>query len=112
MASLASERLLALLQQGIPLCKRPFEALADEPALYEFIPDKTALLEADSALWAGLIAEHPEFAHEYPLANMDEVDEIGQILLHQPQLVWYFTWNEDNLPVKLFITNENPEPVP
>lgn len=89
-----------------------FEALADSPSLYQNIPDKEALLEADSSFWAGLIAEHPEFAHDYPLADMDEVDEVGHILLHQPQLVWFFTWNQDNLPVKLFITNEQPENVP
>ena len=86
-----------------------FKMLAKQPALYEFCPDKKKLLEADSALWVELLIDQPDFAKIYPMKDLDEVDEVEHLLLHRPELTGMLTWDEDNPPVKLFITNTKPD---
>jgi len=98
-----------IFEQGKP--EEYFKMLAKQPALYEFCPDKEKLLEADSAYWAELIIRQPEFAKIYPMKELDEVDEVEHLLLHRPELTGMLTWDEDNPPVKLFISNSKPEPV-
>ena len=86
-----------------------FNLLRRSPELYRYMANKEQLLQADSLLWVKLIARRPEFADIYPLDSLDEVDEIEFLLLHQPQLVSKISWNADNPPVKLYISNQKPE---
>ena len=67
------------------------------------------MLQSDSALWVKLLARRPELAEVYPLENLDEVDEVEFLLLHQPQLVDRISWDKENPPVKLYIINPAPE---
>ena len=89
--------------------KNYFDMLAKQPALFESCPDKQKLLEADSALWVELLIKQPGFAEIYPMKELDEVDEIEHLLLHRPELTGTLSWDQDNLPVKLFIFNSEPD---
>ena len=86
-----------------------FDLFATHPAMYEHAANKQQLLEADSALWVKLLARRPEMAEIYPLDTLDEVDEIEFLLLHQPNLVNQISWDKENPPVKLYISNPAPE---
>lgn len=89
--------------------KKYFDMLAKQPALFAYCPDKKKLLETDSALWVELLIDQPDFAKIYPMKDLDEVDEVEHLLLHRPELTGMLTWDEDNPPVKLFITNTKPD---
>ena len=86
-----------------------FDLLRHCPDLYRYFVNKEQLQQADSRLWVNLLARRPELAEFYPLDTLDEVDEIEFLLLHQPQLVSRISWNADNPPVKLYISNQKPE---
>lgn len=88
-----------------------FDMLAKQPALFAYCPDKKKVLEADSALWVELLIKQPGFAEIYPMKELDEVDEVEHLLLHRPELTGMLTWDQGNPPVKLFVANENPEPM-
>ena len=86
-----------------------FELLSVNPPLYKYFPNQEQLQQADSLLWVKLLARRPELAEIYPLDTLDEVDEIEFLLLHQPRLVDKISWDAGNPPVKLYITNPDPE---
>ena len=86
-----------------------FDLLRHCPDLYRYFVNKEQLQQADSRLWVNLLARRPEMAEIYPLDTLDEVDEIEFLLLHQPQLVNKISWDAENPPVKLYITNPDPE---
>lgn len=86
-----------------------FQLFAKQPGLYRKCVNQQELLEADSRLWAELIAKQQVMADIYPLDTLDEVDEVEFLLLHQPQLVDRIHWDKKNPPVKLYISNRNPE---
>ena len=89
-----------------------FDMLNSAPVLYKYFTNKEQLQAADSLLWVKLLARRPELAEIYPLADLDETDEIEFLLLHQPQLVNQISWDKENPPVKLYITNPSPEILP
>jgi len=82
-----------------------FDMLKKQPQLYEKLLFKDELMAADSRYWVDLIIARPEFADVYPVENLDEVDEVGELLLYRPELARRITWQEDNPPVKLFVLN-------
>ena len=86
-----------------------FDLARAVPELYEHFTNKEQMLQSDSALWVKLLARRPELAEVYPLENLDEVDEVEFLLLHQPQLVDRISWDKENPPVKLYIINPAPE---
>ena len=86
-----------------------FDSARTVPELYEHFTNKEQMLQADSVLWVKLLARRPELAEFYPLENLDEVDEVEFLLLHQPQLVDRISWDKENPPVKLYIINPTPE---
>ena len=96
-----------IFEQGKP--EEYFKMLVKQPALYGSCPDKTKLLEADPAYWVELIIRQPEFARIYPMKDLDKADEVEHLLLHRPELTGMLTWDKDDPPVKLYITNNMPD---